>query len=213
MFLKKTMSFFRSVDSYLNVDSYRFARFVYLKFIDYLNVLYRFIDRFRIRNKFRVDAPEAKLHLGCGEQHKEGFINIDWRKTLATDYVCDITSLPFRDNTISLIETYHVIEHLSQKEALLAMKKWFEILKEGGVLIIECPNFDEAVGEYLDGNSNRIFNIFGYHRFPGDAHQFGYNYDRLRSALIDIGFKTIIETDPTDYHILEEPCMRVEAVK
>ena len=83
----------------------------------------------------------------------------------------------------------------------------------GGKVIIECPNFDEAVKEYLDGNTDRIYNIFGHRRFPGDAHQFGYNFERLNETLISIGYSDVTQSEPTDYHIHEEPCLRVEAFK
>ena len=57
------------------------------------------------------------------------------------------------------------------------------MLKPGGVLIIECPNFDQAVKDYLQGNEDRIDNIFGLQRFEGDTHYCGYNFKRLKLML------------------------------
>ena len=56
-----------------------------------------------------------KLHLGCGNINLKGCINIDIRRTEATDYVCDATSLPFAKNSVELIEIYHMVEHLPKK--------------------------------------------------------------------------------------------------
>ncbi len=207
----KIMSASRKFDSITGMNTYKIGRIIYLKLIDLLNVFYRFIDRFRLIF-LRSDQP-IRLHLGCGEVFKEGYLNIDWRKTIATDYVCDITSVPLKKNSVSLIESYHVIEHLSKNEAIHTLKKWLDLLEVGGKVIIECPNFDEAVKEYLDGNTDRIYNIFGHRRFPGDAHQFGYNFERLNETLISIGYSDVTQSEPTDYHIHEEPCLRVEAFK
>ena len=76
---------------------------------------------------------------------------------------------------MKLIETYHVIEHLNRHDLPIALKEWRRVLIVGGRLIIECPDFDEAIKEYIQGNEKRINNIFGLQRFPGDVHQFGYN--------------------------------------
>ena len=86
-------------------------------------------------------------------------------------------------------------------------------MKPGAVLVIECPDFDAAVVDYINGNENRINNIFGYQRYPGDAHLFGYNFKRLKSILENTGFESVIRKEPTDNHALEEPCMRVECVR
>lgn len=154
-----------------------------------------------------------KLHLGCGMRRQDGYINIDLNASPATDYVGSITRLPCKPQSVERIEAYHVIEHLPHPEVPAALANWRQALADGGVLVLECPNFDEAVREYLDGNSDRIYNIFGLQRFRGDAHLFGYNPERLSALLRDAGFSSVVEGEPTDYHTLEEPCMRLEATR
>jgi predicted SAM-dependent methyltransferase len=155
----------------------------------------------------------VKLHLGCGKNHFDGYINIDLRQTSATDLECDISKLPFDDASVQLIETYHVIEHLPRHDVPKALDEWHRVLVEDGQLIIECPDFDGAVMEYIDGNESRIDNIFGLQRFEGDTHLFGYNLKRLRDLLERAGFKEIKGREPQDYHCELEPCLRVEARK
>ena len=159
------------------------------------------------------NRQNIKLHLGCGKVRLDGYINIDLRQTSATDLECDISRLPFPDETIESIATYHVIEHLPRHDVPKALKEWYRVLSGGGKLIIECPNFDEAVREYLEGNESRIDNIFGHQRFDGDTHLFGYNPKRLKHMLQEAGFKEPIESQPQDYHKDLEPCMRIEASK
>ena len=85
--------------------------------------------------------------------------------------------------------------------------------RPGGKLIIECLDFDKSVNEYVEGNEKRIDNIFGLQRFPGDTHQFGYNFKRLEKLLEMVGFKDIQQREPQDSHTEDEPCLRVECVK
>ncbi len=153
------------------------------------------------------------LHLGCGNIAKPGFINIDVRRTRATDFVADIGVLPFPAESVNRIESYHVIEHLSHTRVKTVLMEWHRVLKRGGCLVIECPNFDAAIEQYLAGDEERLYNIFGLARFKGDVHLFGYNDRRLRSLLESVGFGEIQSVPPTDYHVREEPCLRLESRK
>jgi hypothetical protein len=67
--------------------------------------------------------------------------------------------------------------------------------------------------EYLEGNEERLFSIYGRQRFPGDAHLWGFNGRRLERMLRDTGFVDVRRGEPTDAHVAEEPCMRFEACK
>ena len=178
---------------------------------DISNVFFRIVDGARLFF-YRSDSP-IKLHLGCGDQHKNGYLNIDWRKTGVTDFVCNISSIPIKDNSVSVIESYHVIEHLSEHDAIGALEHWYKLLNSGGKIVVECPDLDRTLKEYLDGNKDRIHDIFGYRRFPGDAHLFGYDYESLKALLVSIGFNDVCSATPQDYHVDEQPCLRVEGVK
>jgi predicted SAM-dependent methyltransferase len=202
--------FFNRIDRALNVDSFRW--------MGRLGLLRKSGSPGfqRLREKARLLIPadgNLRLHLGCGKVRLEGFVNIDHRATSATDLECDILQLPFDDNTAARIETYHVIEHLGRHEAVRAVREWHRVLAPGGVLVIECPDFDTACCEYLNGRQERIDNIFGLQRFDGDSHRFGYNFPRLEGLLAECGFQSIVQQPPTDYHKEQEPCLRVEATK
>ena len=121
--------------------------------------------------------------------------------------------LPYPDNSAELIETYHVIEHLPRHDLPKALTEWYRLLIHEGKLIIECPDFDEAVKEYIGGNEKRLDNIFGLQRFPGDTHIFGYNFERLKQLVEEAGFRDIQKREPQDYHSKDEPCLRVECLK
>ena len=159
-----------------------------------LNMIRRIISPVILKLKYKLGMGGARpllLHLGCGTRRFQGYANIDLRKTKATDLVCDIKKLPYPDASVDLIETYHVIEHLPRNDMPKALNEWFRVIVPGGGLIIECPDFDKVVLEYIEGNEIRIDNIFGLQRFHGDAHLFGYNFKRLKKILKDAGFNNI----------------------
>ncbi len=198
------------IDRAMNVDSFRWLGRLGLVRRDQSPEFERL--REQARSLIPTDG-NLRLHLGCGKVWLPGFVNIDHRATSATDLKCDILRLPFDDDTAVRIESYHVIEHLGRHDAVRAIREWYRVLKPGGVLVIECPDFDAVCREYVDGKVDRIDNIFGLQRFEGDYHKFGYNFLRLQWLLAPLGFRSIEQKLPTDYHKDQEPCLRVEAMK
>jgi predicted SAM-dependent methyltransferase/tetratricopeptide (TPR) repeat protein len=209
---------------------------------DFQNLLFGFFPRFSLRGMREPDGIEIQemskwnfvvgtgymeqddrkevilprplaLHLGCGRQHLEGFLNIDMVSSPAVDLLCDSRRLPFAAGAVARIETYHMIEHLPRHDFLEALFEWNRVLEEGGTLMIECPDFDATVREYVDGKKFRINNIFGLQRHPGDFHLFGYTFNDLAEILQGVGFRNIRQETPTDYHAQDEPSLRVSALK
>ncbi|MBW1613075.1 MAG: methyltransferase domain-containing protein [Deltaproteobacteria bacterium] len=164
--------------------------------------------------KTGIKTPENLcLHLGCGWKHFDGYLNVDLWITDATDVICDITKLPWPDNSATIIESYHVIEHISHKKIKRVLTEWYRVLKPQGKLILECPHFDVAVQEYLAGNEHRLINIFGQQRSTGDYHFYGFNPPRLTRLLEEVGFKDIQESIPQSSQSLDEPSFRIECKK
>ncbi len=85
-----------------------------------------------------------KLNLGCGEDKKEGYLNLDWSPLVHPDVVHDLNSLPypFPDGSFDLIEAYHVLEHL--EKPFLIMKEFHRLLAPGGTLHVKVPHFSRG---------------------------------------------------------------------
>jgi predicted SAM-dependent methyltransferase len=200
------------------------------------NRIRRPIHFFAAKWKCRIgitDKNPIRLHLGCGGKHFNGHVNIDYRKTDATDLVCDITRLPYRDSSVELIECYHVIEHLpvclmanigptwgeKYSSLIMILKEWNRVLKPNGKLIIEAPDFDQLIEEYMNAGEDRreelLVYIYGGYRFNSihDIHRWGVNKTRLKYILEKANFKDITFKEAQDYHKELSPCLRAEATK
>ncbi|MEO1187176.1 MAG: hypothetical protein AAFX46_22010, partial [Cyanobacteria bacterium J06636_27] len=55
-----------------------------------------------------------KLHLGCGTNLKEGYLNIDQYLSAPSITNIDIFKLPIEDNLVDEIFSEHMLEHLSK---------------------------------------------------------------------------------------------------
>jgi predicted SAM-dependent methyltransferase len=176
----------------------------------------RVIDPIAIYLRYKLGFNKTdplRLHLGCGWKRFEGYVNVDLWINESTDVICNVTRLPWPDNSADIIENYHVIEHISHVKVRDALTDWHRVLKPGGKLVVECPHFDDAVKEYLSGNEARLINIFGRQRSYGDAHLYGYNPQRLKRLLKEIGFVEIQEYPPNSSQSSDEPSFRIECQK
>jgi SAM-dependent methyltransferase len=85
-----------------------------------------------------------KLNLGCGGDHKKGYINLDWQPLTNPDVSHNLNTIPypFDDNTFSHIDAFHVLEHLDRPFDV--MKELHRILEPGGKLHIKVPHFSRG---------------------------------------------------------------------
>jgi ubiquinone/menaquinone biosynthesis C-methylase UbiE len=77
---------------------------------------------------------------------------------IGVDVVADINEkLPFEDDTFDEILTEHVLEHVSELDALLS--ELYRITKKEGVIKIFVPHFTNF-GAYTDPTHKRFFGYF-----------------------------------------------------
>jgi hypothetical protein len=85
-----------------------------------------------------------KLNLGCGQNKRAGYVNIDKYSTFTPDLVWDLerTPYPFEANSVTEIAAIHVLEHLGQStDVFLAIiKELHRILARGGIIEIKVPH-------------------------------------------------------------------------
>jgi len=91
------------------------------------------------RRGLRVRKESLKLDLGCGDAKPEGYMGIDKEPGPQVDVVHDLEQgIPYPDNSADEIRANHVLEHLSNKEKIMA-EVW-RVLKPGGKFVFEVPS-------------------------------------------------------------------------
>src|SRR4051812_1479624 len=96
-------------------------------------------------------ATPLRLHLGCGERHLDGYVNIDYppsehtvQTATAADELADITRLEYPAGSVAEIRLHHVFEHFDRPTALRLLADWRGWLAPGGELTIETPDFERC---------------------------------------------------------------------
>lgn len=144
----------------------------------------------------------VKLHLGCGPEKRAGWINIDANAAAAPDVVGPVESLPqFESGSVDVIEACHLFEHLTYSQAREALVEWARVLKPGGELLLELPDFDACVrilGKYRDerGFDLGLIGIFGWppaidEEGAPQIHKWGWTRVSIASALREVGFEHV----------------------
>jgi predicted SAM-dependent methyltransferase len=161
-------------------------------------------------------AREHKLHIGCGKNHLDGWINIDvFPAPLAMNV---LWGLPFADGSVRYIFVSHMLEHLFfPRDVKSFLAQLHRVLAPGGVVRIAVPDVEQCIEAYI--NDDRTF--FGSRReswpwwpehptrledflaYAGagaepaylfESHKYGYDFETLSRVLADAGFSGVVRS-------------------
>ena len=139
-----------------------------------------------------------KLNLGCYDRKIYGFTNVDIRSDVNPDVIDDVFKLEkFKDDSVDLIYACHVLEHADYNESEQALKRWFTILKKGGVLRLAVPDMEAHFAHYYYHKDLRLLHstFWGSQRHPYDYHKNGWDFKKLKEDLRTAGFSIIRKYD------------------
>lgn len=148
-----------------------------------------------------LDRDPLLLHIGCGGEHKDGWVNID----LAGDPV-EIAwnlayPLPFPDASAHGIFSEHLLEHLPIEAGLTLLIECRRVLHPGGVIRTGVPDAGRLLHSYVEGSGFieencpgrptrmlAVSELFYWHR-----HMAMYDTETLRLVLEGAGFHGVTE--------------------
>ena len=136
----------------------------------------------------------SKLHLGCGNKKIEGFTNIDIRPLDEVDLVDDISKLNnIDDHSVDLVYACHVLEHFGRHEYMGILKRWYEVIRNGGTLRLAVPDFEKVV-EYYNKNkdiSKLMGFLYGGQTYEQNYHYCTWDFKSLQKDLELVGFTNV----------------------
>jgi len=175
-----------------------------------LRIWRRHIKGVGVARQLMADASD-KLHLGCGPNHKAGWLNVDLSG--AADLKLDLREpLPFPDNRFSIIYNEHFFEHVDYPgPATDLLKQCLRVLKPGGVTRIGVPDTEWPLQEYCGVRNDDYFRIarqswhpawcttpmeqINYHFRQDGEHRFAYDFETLQKILLQAGFVNVSRVD------------------
>ena len=141
-------------------------------------------------------AGPVRLHIGSGQRHLEGWVNIDHQKLPGVDRVVDVRhGLPFEN--VSTIYAEHFLEHLPLESGLGFLRECRRVLEPEGRLRLSTPNLAWVLATHYRqdaalSDDQGLFDCLRTNRaFHGWGHQFLYNRASLALALAAAGFAEV----------------------
>lgn len=170
------------------------------------------IEKFKKKHKL---TPKLKLHLACGHDYDNDYINVDLYapEDAKCDVRFDVMKLPYEDNTVDEIKAFHIIEHFHFFEVKEVLSEWYRVLKPGGRLYIETPDFLETCRSFVEGSPVmpiedwRVLlygHFFAHPWVPGQTHKFLFTENQMRTNLEWAGFKKMNRLPPASKYVMPE---------
>ncbi len=147
-----------------------------------------------------VSKHPLKLHLGCGTKKLDGWINIDSVKECRPDVLYDLTQpLPCKDSSVDEILAEDLLEHFDKYMRYIVFGEWARILKMGGRITLQVPNFEKIIFNFFKlGFNNFVDFIFGETMLRSSIyighfgnHKWGYSEKSLKNFVNQFGIETI----------------------
>ncbi len=153
-------------------------------------------------------ATDLKLNIGCGDNLKSGWVNIDLLSPRA-DLALDMREpLPFADNSVAIVYSEHFFEHLDYPgDAQRFLKECHRVFKAGGIFSVAVPDTQWPLEAYVGPDDKGYFRLakaewhpawcktrlaqINYHFRQDGEHRFAYDYETLKHVLSEAGFTNI----------------------
>lgn len=152
------------------------------------------------RYYFAAHDPEAKLdfprrlNLGCGYDHRPGYLNVDLFERHAPDLVADVRDLSMLPSDyFDEIVAHDVLEHLPRGDTRRALGEWARVLRRGGTVSLRVPSFLHLCERLLDRYGERtrhedvIHLAYGTQAAEGDFHLTSFTPLLLHEYLSEVG--------------------------
>lgn len=117
-----------------------------------------------------------KLHLGCGNQRLNGYINCDISNAVKPDKIVNLENkLPFANNSVNEIVANHVLEHIQNFVPLI--HEFHRVCKKNALIKVKTP-FYSSWGQFNDPTHIRFFTPFTFTYFSNNNYSHEVNCEK-----------------------------------
>jgi len=126
-----------------------------------------------------------KLNYGCGNNYREGWVNLDINRSVKADvYIDNGLKLPFGDSEFDEILLDNVLEHVPRTEFFPFMDELYRVCRQGALIHIYSPHFTSIYGI---GNPahHTVFCVDAFSFFKPLERSTGERYGHARFEVLE----------------------------
>jgi predicted SAM-dependent methyltransferase len=146
---------------------------------------------------FDFAAHPRKVNLGCGQDHKPGYLNVDFKQYHDPELLADVCELAgFPDACFEEVFACDVLEHLPRTATANVLAVWNRVLAPGGRVYIRAPSVPGLVDLINDPGYQTVERqqlliqcLFGSQADTGDFHFTGFTDITMRHFVKQAGFR------------------------
>jgi len=112
-------------------------------------------------------------------------------KCYDVDIVSDAKNIPLPDNYADIVFSSECLEHFGWGEYQVALKEWCRILKPGGMIRVEVPDFLNACKKLLAMNCLEGDRAMQQIFFAGQTNQYDFHYVGLTARMLVDDFQNL----------------------
>lgn len=144
------------------------------------------VDRYYKNEESRATL-EARAALAVEERE---------RQFCVVDAYAGVDALPYPPNSADEIRTVQCLEHLPMHDVPRILRYWHGILKPGGVLHVDVPDFEETARQLLAQTDEAAKDwyyrlVYGSQKNEYAFHKSGFSPARLERLLREAGFREV----------------------
>jgi SAM-dependent methyltransferase len=169
----------------------------------------------------------VKLHLGCGDVHLDGWINVDANPRSAADVVMDFSRIgeALAAASVDEIMMIHSLSYLRLSQARDLFAAIYRLLTPGGKFVVEFPDLEKCALAIRQARGNAeqyleaVRAVYAFDvdwiadRRPYTPYAFGWAAWHLEQELRTAGFRDVQTYEPATHGQLLWRDSRVEATK
>jgi len=145
----------------------------------------------------------VKLNIGCGNDRRAGWMNIDSSADTAADKVMPAESLDLPDGCAGEIAAIHLLEHLGYFRGRYFLSECFRTLRPGGRLVVETPDITKTCAAFASAKGAEEREVqLGWIYGPetaGMGHRYAFPEELVNELTRRAGFD-IVSTESRTYH-------------
>ncbi len=141
-----------------------------------------------------------KLELGAGHRPTRGYEHNDLHPFDHIEHPGVPWLIDLPDRSLEEVLALAFIEHLTYSQAMDTFRNVHRMLHHAGLFFFDVPEYPIWCQYYLDNLNNRscplpqehvLKTLFGWQRWPGDEHKWGWDRKSLTAALTEVGFNVV----------------------